>query len=136
VNEHLAKEKIILILEVLAKKVCAYGNPKRCDCKFALDGKNVGTGTESGNGCCELNTAIAAIKKLTDKQWNFLLDDLPEESSIEFGTTKIKLYPYQVLDMLNERKHLYEQIAELETANNKLLEMIKDLKGKKRKAKK
>jgi len=131
IKDYTQKNKIISILEVLAKKVCAYGNPKRCDCKFAADGERekVGTGTERGNGCCELAVAITAIKKLTDEQWDYLLDDLPEESEIEFGTTKIKLYPLQILDLLNEQQRMKDEIARLTKRNKSLLKKNKELKA-------
>ncbi|HUU87663.1 MAG TPA: hypothetical protein VMX17_07925 [Candidatus Glassbacteria bacterium] len=121
-DEYHKREKILHVLKVIRKQHCAYGGGRGCDCKFSgADCKDVGRGSESGNGCCELMVTIGIINQITDEQWNYLLNTSPLPAYINIGTRRIELSSSDVIAMLSERQRLYAQITELQENNNKLL---------------
>lgn len=58
-KDYSSPENIIEYLKSLRKKVCAYGSPGNCDCKFIYNEDKLRSGSESG--CCELGVAIEML---------------------------------------------------------------------------
>lgn len=76
------RKHVLTVSEAVRKHVCAYRGSRTCDCKFARNLKNVGIPTESGNGCCELRTAIESLSVLTDREWEMLQRRIQKRNSV------------------------------------------------------
>jgi hypothetical protein len=67
------RTSVVDVLEKVRGHVCAYtldpSKPaKHCDCKYG--GTNVMCGTETGNGCPELRSAIEVLTAMTDFEYD------------------------------------------------------------------
>lgn len=72
-------QKLAKILdEIRMKRICAYGQSPRCDCKFGADRIGIGL-SESGNGCPEMRDAIWILRNMTDSEFKRISERKPSE---------------------------------------------------------